>query len=196
MIESNDQEETKDVVSKPQSVTEMKRARTELQSNSSSADEALSKQLLQYQSLQKDMWKECEGEIKQSKRKILLYEEIRPKFIAKLTSIEKQVVEFKDMLQLYSTDGDQKILSVPMEKYSKSAMTDVKFLEDLLSKEALNLQAQLERAQTSLENYKDYIDQKKEREKNDWLNYNAEKLKQHVKQSQKKVECPGTIRRT
>ena len=62
------------------------------------------------------------------------------------------------MLQLYSTDGDQKILSVPMEKYSKSAMTDVKFLEDLLSKEALNLQAQLERAQTSLENYKDYID--------------------------------------
>ena len=153
-------------------------------------------QLLQYQSLQKDMWKECEQEIKQSKRKILLYEEIRPKFVAKLTSIEKQVVEFKDMLHLYSTDGDQKILNIPMEKYGKSAMTDIKLLEGLLAKEALNLQAQLDKALTSLENYKDYIDQKKEREKNDWLNYNAEKLKQNVRQSQNKADCQVELRRT
>ena len=43
------------------------------------------------------------------------------------------------MLHLYSTDGDQKILRIPMEKYGKSAMTDIKLLEDLLAKEALNL---------------------------------------------------------
>ena len=83
-----------------------------------------------------------------------------------------------------------------MEKYGKSAMTDIKLLEDLLAKEALNLQTQLERAQSSLENYKEYIDQKKEREKNDWLNYNAEKMKQHVKQSQKKGDCHVELRRT